>query len=254
MKTPHPQLGTREGRVIHQPWKDRLFSRFGARFGHPDDPISDCELSAVLGDPLPGETRDLLRHFGFLMITVGNDFHPGEKDSVPWKRSVSDAKSLANLNMVAHADYDHVALFNRGDRQSHTAISGQSGGVEVICEALEKALIPPELRSITTELRHELATILQDQNEYTEENPFLHVLYRIHDALSESMLINPESCWPFISQLNQLFLKKKIIHKHIWKGNQILLISREAIHFRLVEHRHLLTEKSGTWRAHISAD
>lgn len=251
MKSVDPlRIGPHAVRVIHPQWNDRAFSAFGGKVGHKKEPLGAEEAMAFLIGERLTETRACLQRLGFLVIEV-KGFDPLKHAAfLPWRRIINDRKRLPEVNMVPHTDFDDVVLFNRGDRRTGTAIAGRTGVAEIFLQSLKR--FPAELHLPMKELEYQLRSVQQGSEYDLEDDPLVRSIVSIHHALSDLLAFDPGQCWPYISQVQSLMRQKA--HKHLWKGDQILLIAAEALHYREASSQDRLIDPAAIWRAHLSRD
>jgi len=244
------QIGSYPVRVIHPQWNDRAFPVFGGKLGHKKEPLNAEEVAAFFSKERIAETRACLRQLGFLVLEV-RGFDPKRHAAfLPWRRIVNDRNRLPEVNMVPHTDFDDVVLFNRGDRRTGTVITGRTGVAEIFLQSLKR--FPAELHLPMKELEYQLRTAQQGREYDLDEDPLVKTIVSIHHALSDLLAYDPEQCWPYISQVQALMRQK--VHKHLWKGDQVLLIAAEALHYREASSQDRLIDPAAIWRAHLSRD
>lgn len=251
MKQDELRIGSREVRVIHREWNDRLFSSFGGKIGTHREPLTTAEAAELFSEQLLQETRAALNSLGFLVFEV-KDFDPEQAPFLTWHRIINDRKELPNVNMVPHTDFDEVALFS-SRRKCPTSISGRTGVAEAVLSSLSFAeQFPPSALLCAGEFRYQLQQVIAQSSEYAEHDPLIDALVPMHYELSRILAFEPEVVWPFLQALYQRLVRRS--HKHFWRGDQMLLISSQAFHYREIPSLSLLTESTPIWRAHLSQD
>lgn len=247
-----PSLAGHPIRILHQQWNDERFPQFGAHLGSWKTPFSLDKAQEILTGELMEETRRLVHRLGFLILEV-KGFVPEEVEGLSWEKLVNNRNRLPDVNMLPHTDFADVVLYAEGSRASRTGLSGRTGVVQAVRDALP-SLQPyaAEIRLCVPDIRSRIEHIIRESLDY--EDQLTELLQELQRSLSDLLAFDPEASWKFWERLYGNMKKRKLHHSHRWNGGQVLMISSQALHFREIPKIDHLIELVPTWRAQIDHD